>query len=75
MAVKTRSRKLLAKLLKGPTQFGLAAATKGVGQVGSVSAAPKLVSEVRSDYQNDRKGLVSLSAAAGAGSGDSHRAT
>lgn len=35
MAVKTRSRKSLAKLLNGPTQSGFADAAKGLGQVES----------------------------------------
>ncbi|KAI4236344.1 MAG: hypothetical protein L6R40_006183 [Gallowayella cf. fulva] len=33
--VNTRSRKPLAKLLKGPTQFGFADAARGLGQVES----------------------------------------
>lgn len=36
MAVKTRSRKPLAKLLNGPTQSGFADAARGLGQVESV---------------------------------------
>ncbi|KAL8802378.1 MAG: hypothetical protein Q9182_003868 [Xanthomendoza sp. 2 TL-2023] len=35
ITVKTRSRKLLAKLLNGPTQFGLADAARGLGHVES----------------------------------------